>query len=149
MRKAVRAIIIQDEQLLVMHRNKFGTEYDTLPGGNIEMSETPERALVREVDDETSIAFKNPRLVFIEEAGVPYGTQYIYLCEFVTGTPALRHDSEEEKINRLGKNLYEPRWVKLSDLPTKPFLSERLKQAILRGVKHGFPDKPTDIHLFV
>lgn len=45
MRRAVRAIIIKDKQLLVMHRNKFGTEYETLPGGNIEVGETPEQAV--------------------------------------------------------------------------------------------------------
>ena len=36
MRRASRGIVIKDNNLLVMHRNKFGTEYDTLPGGNVE-----------------------------------------------------------------------------------------------------------------
>jgi ADP-ribose pyrophosphatase YjhB (NUDIX family) len=45
MRKAVRAIIIKDDKLLVMNRNKFGKVYDTLPGGNVEIGETLEQAL--------------------------------------------------------------------------------------------------------
>lgn len=142
MRKAVRAIIIHDNQLLVLHRNKFGTEYDTLPGGNIEIGETPEYALEREVDEETSIAFSNPRLVFVEEAGAPYGTQYVYLCDYISGTPKLREDSEEAGINKMGRNLYEPRWIKLDELPTLPFLSERLKHAIVACVTAGFPATP-------
>lgn len=145
MRRAVRAIIIRDEQLLVMHRNKFGTEYDTLPGGNIEIGETFDQALVREVGEETSIQFAEPRLVFVEEAGNPYGTQYIYLCKYVDGAPSLREGSEEDHINRLGKNLYDPRWVKLSDLPTRAFVSEKLKTAILRYAKEGFPQNPQQI----
>lgn len=142
MRKAVRAIIIHDNQLLVLHRNKFGTEYDTLPGGNIEMGETPERALEREVDEETSISFSNPRLVFVEEAGAPYGTQYVYLCTYLSGVPRLSEESEEAGIHRMGRNLYEPRWVKLDELPGLPFLSERLKHAILACVRTGFPSTP-------
>lgn len=142
MRRAVRAIIIHDGQLLVMHRNKFGSEYETLPGGNIELGETPEQALMREVGEETSISFKDPRLVIIEEAGIPYGTQYIYLCAYVTGSPALHHDSEEARINALGQNLYDPRWVKLTDLPSLPFLSEKLKQTLLRYAAEGFPQTP-------
>lgn len=145
MRQAVRAIIIHDSKLLVMHRNKFGKEYDTLPGGNIEVGETPEQALAREIDEETTVLYKNPRLVFIEEAGMPYGTQLIFLCEFVSGAPTLRHDSEEEYINKLGKNLYQPGWLALSDLETRPFLSERLKRDIIAGVKNGFPTSPKEV----
>lgn len=145
MRRAVRAIIIHEDQLLVMHRNKFGKEYDTLPGGNIEMGETPEAALQREVHDETAIIFKAPRLVFVEEAGDPYGTQYIYLCDYISGTPTLHPGSEEALINKMGQNLYEPRWISLGELSEKPFLSERLKRAILRAVQEGFPAAPTRV----
>lgn len=145
MRQAVRAIIVHDNKLLVMHRNKFGTEYDTLPGGNIEIGESPEEALVREVREETSIDFSNPRLVYIEEAGVPYGTQYIYLCEYKSGEPTLDPGSEEAAVHKLGRNLYEPRWVSLDQLERLPFLSERLKSAIMVANKTSFPDTP--IHM--
>jgi 8-oxo-dGTP diphosphatase len=145
MRRAVRAVIIQDGQLLVMHRNKFGTEYDTLPGGGMEMGESLEDALVREIAEETSITFTNPRLVIVEDAGLPYGTQYVYLCDYASGHPQLSQDSEEERINRLGKNLYEPRWVKIADLSGLPFLSEGLKSLLLQYMREGFPQKPQQI----
>lgn len=145
MRQAVRAIIIRDNHLLVMHRNKFGTEYDTLPGGNIEMGESAEQALYREVHEETMIHFESPKLVLVEESGHPYGTQFVYLCHYVSGEPVLHPESEEAKINVLGKNLYEPRWVELSKLPDMPFVSERLKRAVVHGAKHGFPEQPTRV----
>lgn len=145
MRKAVRAIIIRDQQLLVMHRNKFGTEYDTLPGGNIEVGETAEQALFREVDEETTVVFKDPKFILLEHAGDPYGDQYIYLCKYVSGEPQLRSDAEENAINKLGKNLYKPDWVRLDGLPNLPFLSEQLKQFILTGVKQGWPEFAVEI----
>lgn len=145
MRRAVRAIVIKDNNLLVMHRNKFGQEYDTLPGGGVEIGESPEQALVREVAEETSIQIRLERLVFVEEAGDPFGTQLIYLCEYQSGEPALNEHSEEAQINKLGQNLYEPRWVDLSKLSTMPFVSERLKQAVLTAVANGFPEQPEQI----
>lgn len=145
MRKAVRAIIIRGDELLVMHRNKFGQEYDTLPGGNIELGETPEQALYREVNEETQVQFQNPRLVILEHAGDPYGDQYIFLCEYVSGEPRLHPESEEVKINALGKNLYDPAWLKINQLPSKPFLSEQLKAEILACCTQGWPAVPVEI----
>lgn len=140
MRKAVRAIIIKDNQLLVMHRNKFGTEYDTLPGGNIEVGENPEQALYREVDEETMVTFTNPRLVFIEHSDAIYGDQYIFLCNYVNGDPRLHPESEEEHINKMGKNLYKPMWLPMDKLASVPFLSSKLQQVILDGHKNGWPE---------
>lgn len=145
MRSAARAIIVKDDALLVTHRNKFGMEYDILIGGGVDFGETLEQALLRELREESGVLIANPRLVLIEQAGEPYGTQYIFLCDYVSGEPALAEDSMEHAINAMGKNLYQPMWRPLKDLPDVEFRSERLKQAILKGLESGFPDKPLDI----
>lgn len=139
MRKAVRAIVIKDGKLLVMHRNKFGKEYETLPGGSIEVGESYEQALLRELQEETSVVVKPERLVFVEQAGDPYGTQYVFLCSYVSGEPQLAPDSEEALINKLGQNLYEPKWVAVSELSNLPFLSEKLKGMIMESIATQFP----------
>ncbi len=145
MRQAVRAIIIKDNKLLVMHRNKFGEEYDTLPGGKIEIGETPEEALHREVAEETTIRLANPRLVMIERAGQPWGDQYIFLCNYVDGEPGLHPESDEDKINKLGQNLYKPAWLELNKLSQRPFRSEKLKTFILQSVPDKWPENPAEI----
>lgn len=139
MRRAVRAIIIKDNKLLVMNRNKFGNIYDTLPGGNIEVGETPEQALYREIEEETMVVFNNPRLVFIEHSDAIYGDQYVFLCEYVSGDPQLHPESEETAINKMGKNLYEPKWLPLEELPTAPFLSDALRKQILKCLADDWP----------
>ncbi|MEO8863303.1 MAG: NUDIX domain-containing protein [Candidatus Saccharimonadales bacterium] len=144
MRRAVRAIVLREDKLLVMHRDKFGTEYDTLPGGAIGMGEAPEQALMRELTEETSVAVSNPRLVFVEHAGDPFGDQYIYICDYVSGEPQLNPDSEEHKINQLGNNLYNPIWALVSELATKPFMSEKLKANIINCLEHGWPESPVE-----
>jgi ADP-ribose pyrophosphatase YjhB (NUDIX family) len=141
-RRAVRAIVLKDNKLLVMHRNKFGHQYYTLIGGGVKAGETAEGALVREVREETSLKATHARLVFVEEAEDPYGTQYIYLCACDDGDIQLSPDADEAHINAMGQNLHTPMWLPLSEVATVPFRSERLKQAVLDGVKNGFPEQP-------
>lgn len=145
MRRAVRAIIIRDDQLLVMHRNKFGEEYDTLPGGGVELHETPEQALVREMTEETGVIFKDARQVFLQRADAPYGDQYVFLCTYMSGEPALHPEAEETAINKLGKNLYEPRWLPLEDLATSNFRSVSLRNAILEALANKWPENVVEI----
>lgn len=145
MRKAARAIVFKDNDLLVVHRNKFGRQYETLPGGGVAINETPEQTVVRELQEETSLELSNPRLVFIEEAGDPFGTQYIYLMDYVSGEPAINPSSIEASLNETGKNTYLPGWLPVAKLSDSVFLSEALKVAILDGLKNGFPSAPKQI----
>jgi 8-oxo-dGTP pyrophosphatase MutT (NUDIX family) len=142
MRQASRAIVVKDNQLLVMQRNKFGHEYCALIGGSIDPGESPEQTLYREVQEETTVSIANHRLVIIEDAGEMYGIQYIYLCDYVGGEPQLALDSPEAEITALGKNLYQPAWLPLDQLETANLLPKELKQAVIDGLKNGFPEQP-------
>jgi 8-oxo-dGTP diphosphatase len=145
MRKASRAIIIKDDKLLVTKRNKFGNEYYILIGGGVDIGEDLEQALYRELQEESGVQVSNPRLVFVENAGDIYGLQHIFLCEYVSGEPVLHPNSAEAKISALGQNTYTPMWLPLSEVATVPFRSDRLRRALLDGIKYGFPDQPVDI----
>jgi len=119
MRNAGRAIVIRDKDILLMKRFKLGREYYTLPGGRVEPGETPDACAIREVREESTLVVKNPKLVFLEEAGDPFGTQHIYVCEYVSGEPVLPDDSEEKFWTIPDKNTYEPMWFpheKLKDI---------------------------------
>lgn len=137
--KAVRAIIINDNNLLVMKRNKFGKKYYTLIGGHVEMNESKEKALLREIHEETKIHVSNPRLVFIEHTAAPYGDQYVYLVDYISGTPILHELSDEKFINQGGDNTYTPMWLPISKLSATTFRTENIKKRIIDGVKNGFP----------
>lgn len=141
----MRAIVFRDNDMLVMKRDKFGTQYYTLIGGAIAIGETPEHALAREVVEETTLQLGKSRLVFVEDAGEPYGVQFVYLADYAGGEPVLSSESDEASINQLGKNLYQPVWLPVSELAAASFVSPKLKQAILDALRNGFPDKPIDI----
>ncbi len=142
MRQAVRAIVLKDDHLLIMKRNKFGHEYYSLVGGGIDMGESAEQALYREVAEETGIVIQNPRLVVIEDAGSMYGIQYIYTCEYVSGEPMLAPDSAEAKIHAGGQNLFVPMWLPLAELPATNVLPIELKQLLLENLANNFPTAP-------
>ena len=147
MRHAVRAIIVKDQALLVMHRQKFGHEYYALPGGGIDFGETAEQALTREIHEETGITFTKPLLVITEDAGQIFGLQQIYLCEYVSGEPALDPGSEEAKITALGQNLYKPLWLPLSELPQTELLPPELKQILIDKLPNNWPTEPLHIKI--
>lgn len=145
-KSAARAIIIHNDQILVIkrHRND-GRKYMVTPGGGIEKGEQADQALIRELAEETSVIVKNPRLVFVEDPNSDvWGIQYIYLCEYVSGEPALHPESEEQAAINTGLDWYEPTWFPCSQLPDTeyPFLSIRLCEEIVLALQNGFPDQP-------
>lgn len=140
----MRAIVVRGDQTLVMHRNKFGHEYYTLLGGGIQPGESAEQALHRELLEESGFNLQSARSVFVEEAGDPYGTQYIYLCDVSGDTPQLSAMSEEAKLFDLG-NKHTPMWVPLDQFGQLEFRTPGLQKAMMYGFEHGFPEQPVQL----
>ena len=144
--KAARAIIIEDGRVLVMHRNKYGSEYFTLVGGRVGEGETVEQALVREVKEETGLDVTSYRLVFIEMHRAPYNEQYIFVAEVEAhGSVAIQDSSEEGVMNRLDANTHRPVWVSAASFERLQFRTPQLHSAILEGLKKGFPKNPAQL----
>jgi 8-oxo-dGTP pyrophosphatase MutT (NUDIX family) len=142
MRKAARAIIINGDKTLVMHRNKHGSQYFTLVGGRANEDETPEQTLAREVMEETGLKITKSRFVFYEDHPEPYNEQYIFLCEVEDpNAMALQDWSEEGAMNRLGANMHTPVWVEISSFSRLAFRTPQLQEAIIKGFKKGFPEQ--------
>lgn len=128
-----------------MKRNKFGKEYYTLIGGAVEIGESLETALRRELMEESTMEAGRVQLVFIENAEPPYGTQYVYWCEYQGGDPVLDPTTTEAEINKGGQNTYEPMWLPIAELPNVNFVSKSLKAALLDSFQHGFPNEPIQL----
>jgi len=142
MKYAARAIIIKEEQLLVVHRRKYGSEYFTLVGGFVNENESIEQALVREVKEETGLNVTAAQLVFIENHAPPYNKQYIYYCEVAPfETAEIQADSEEGSMNKLAANTHRLMWANISSFDKLAFRTPQLQQAIRYCLKYGFPSE--------
>jgi len=146
MANAARAIIIEGNNMLLMHRNKNGKMYFTLVGGKMQEGEAPEQALVREVQEETGLTVTDCRLVYLEEHIEPYNHQYIFVCQVAPhGAVAIQDTSEEGFMNRVSTNTHQPLWVEASSFGGLPFLTAKLQGAIVTALKKGFPDEPVKL----
>lgn len=140
MRKAARAIIIEDGKILVMHRNKHGSQYFTLVGGRADKDEMPLETLAREVREESGLEVTSARLVYYEDHPAPYNEQFIFLCEVAPhGEITVQEWSEEGQMNRLGANTHTLMWVELKAFNKLPFRTPQLQNSIVEGLKKGFP----------
>ncbi|MCA9329752.1 NUDIX hydrolase [Candidatus Saccharibacteria bacterium] len=146
MKKAARALIFNGDTMLVMERNKHGSQYITLVGGRVDSEETVEQALIREVKEETGLVVTSQKLVFIEEHPEPYNQQYIYLCTVESMKDvAIQPYAEESLMNRIDLNTHRPVWVNVSSLANLPFRTPQLLQAIISSLKNGFPERPVKL----
>lgn len=146
MRHAVRAILIEDGKILVMHRDKYGDKYFTLVGGRVNDGESLEQALVREVHEETGLQVTAARPVYIEEHPSPYNEQTIFLCNVAPhGDIAIQEASEEGVMNQYGLNTHQPYWVALKSFAHIPFRTPQLQTAIAKALKKGFPKQAEKI----
>lgn len=138
MGKAARAIVINNNKILVMRRNKQGSNYYTLVGGRINDSEDAKQAVVREVKEETGLDILNAKLMFTEKHHEPYNDQYIFICEVSSyGSVAIQETSEEAVLNKAGINIHEPLWVDATILRL-PFLTRPLQLAIEKAWRKVF-----------
>lgn len=147
MGKAARAIIIENDRILVMHRNKSGSQYYTLVGGRVDQNETIEEALVREVFEETGMHVTDLQLVYTEIHPEPYNEQYIFLCHVAPHDDSIgvQEGSEEGLMNKHGANIHTALWANTKTFKNLPFRTPQLQEAIVKALKKGFPKQPIQL----
>jgi mutator protein MutT len=108
----VSAIILKKGKVLLIRRKREGMEeYWLFPGGEVEKGETPERAIIREVYEETSLKVVNCLYSFdyLDKDGNKHP---VFLCKVKGGEPKINKDSPEAEAQS-EKDQYSPEWVTL------------------------------------
>lgn len=130
MEKTVRAVIIEDNKLLVFFRRKLVNNkmitYYALPGGHLEENETLEETVIRELKEEMNVDIKIlDYLGMIKVGGV---LEYYYNAKIVGGN--IEFGGEElERCNE--NNYYEIRWLKLDELDNSGIRALELVKKVL------------------
>lgn len=110
-----RAIIIEDNKLLVIFRRKIKDgvkiEYYVIPGGGLEEGETLEENVIREIKEELNIDIEIIKK--LETLEFDETIENYFQCKRINGTPKL---SGEEKERMSDENYYEVRYIDLDKL---------------------------------
>jgi 8-oxo-dGTP diphosphatase len=115
--------IIFDEQkrVLLVHRR----DYDlwNLPGGTLEVFESPINAVIREVKEETGLEVEVSKLLGIYNKENKNDIVFSFLCEVISGKITLNDEADKIEYFEVGK------------LPanTVPKQVERIKDALLNS----------------
>jgi mutator protein MutT len=136
----VRAILIDATQLLLIERWNMGRHYFVFPGGGVEMGETPEQALIREIREETGLSATVGPL--IAEWRFPDHTQGFYLASANGGELGTGDGPELTDPANLGRNTYHPVWIPLSSLERIPVFPLAVTAIITASRQAGWPERP-------
>jgi len=146
MRVRAVAILIEEDRLAMIERHRSGLHYYSFPGGAVEPDETPEDAVVREMEEETGLqVMVKRRIAYVWFRG---RRQEFFLVarvsgEFGTGT------GEEYQPPPLGKSpssgTYHPLWLPLADLASYNVLPPEMAAAVQRAWREGWPEEPFEI----
>lgn len=132
-RVGVGAVIFRDDRVLLIRRGKEPLKGTWLiPGGTVELGETLEEALVREILEETGIVARPgpllaafDRILHSPDGAVRYHYVILdYLCEWVAGEA------------RAGSDAADVAWARLSELEERRVPAEA-QQIIEMGRRRG------------
>lgn len=139
-------VVIRDGKLLVIHRFNKRDEYYVFPGGGVEPGETPEQAAMREIAEETTVSVTVDRLLY----HITWDTgeeNYYYLCEYVSGEPALPADSEEAEQMKDGEQVYEPMWIDIDTVPSVTLYQLEIRDLFLEDYRNGFVQEVRELQI--
>lgn len=115
MKKTARAIIIENDKLLVFYRRKVIDGkifiYYAIPGGHVDLGESNEECVIRELKEEMNLDIEV--LNYVGKITIDDCEENYYYCKIVGGK--LRFGGEElERCNI--DNYYEIMWLSLLEL---------------------------------
>lgn len=148
------AIVIHNDQLLVMYRKKHNKTYYTFPGGTVETNESEIDAALRELYEETSIIGQNPRLIYeltinnfsVSNHQTTTQKEFFFLTDYVSGQAQLHTKSPEFQKNS-EQNYFQPMWIPLSQIQKINLYPPEIAKILVHDLQSGFSFEPKIIVL--
>lgn len=128
-----RAIIIDNDEIVVMKREKNGKLFYVFPGGAKEENESQEECCVREVKEEFGIDVEVVNKIY--DVKIENENQGFFVCKWKSGK-IHKTDAEEYTTNDVSKyGTYEPATLKLYELQQVPVYPCEVTSQLLKDLQ--------------
>ena len=133
-------IVLKEDKIALLERNRHGTRYFVFPGGGIDKGETPEQAAAREAMEELGLQVTIGRLV--AEVSYQDMPQYFFLAEATGGEFGSGHGKEMSSAAESNQGSYRPCWLPFADLLRLPVLPTIVARYVHNACLTGWPNAP-------
>jgi ADP-ribose pyrophosphatase YjhB (NUDIX family) len=140
-----RAIIIRSRHIALIKRQRDGHTYYVIPGGGMEIGETPEQTAIRESREELGLNVVIDRLL----ARVIFrGREQFYFHARVTGGHFGTGDGPEMTGKYpADRGTYTPVWIPLKDLGRINLFPPSIAKLVVDSAQTGWPASVVEILL--
>lgn len=125
MRMRGAVVIIENNKVALIRREKAGRVYYVFPGGKQELGETIEQCAKREAFEELGVEVEIGELI----TQVPFnGMQYYFLAKITGGQFGT---GQGEEFTDTTKGIYSPMWVEIGNLRALDIIPQEVVEQIL------------------
>jgi len=142
------AIIIKENSIALIQRQREGRTYHVFPGGGIEVGETPEQAVVREVLEELGLEVNVAALiakVYYRRAHETRTNQFYFRVHILGGTFGTGTGPEMQGLYPPQSGTYHPVWMPIAQLAQEIVHPKTVAELVLKSVAQGWPSQPAEI----
>lgn len=143
MRNRAGIILIEENKIALIERNRSGMHYFAFPGGGVDRGESPQEAAVREATEELGIHVVIQQKV--AEVFFHGNTQFYFLVEKLRGEFGTGTGEEFGEFNPV-HGTYHPLWMPLADVLNMNVLPRELAELVVHSVKEGWSAEPAIIN---
>lgn len=131
---SVRAIIIDNDELLLIKRIKQDITYYVFPGGGVEEGESLFEALDREIQEEINITISNPERIYQENTET--STNHFFICEYKSGEFGISNGPEYTSVEYQNKGQYIPVRIPIDDLSNYNIVPHLIRDLLITDLKN-------------
>jgi 8-oxo-dGTP diphosphatase len=138
------AFILHGNEIALIKRRREGRLYYVFPGGQVEEKESPEQAVVREIEEELGLKVDVDRLlVKVSHRGK---FQYYYLTHIIGGKFGTGAGPEMQGLYPPERGSYHPVWMPLANILKENVVPREVAEIVANSSRQGWPREVIMLH---
>jgi 8-oxo-dGTP diphosphatase len=140
-----RAIIVRDNCIALIKRQRDGQIYYVIPGGGMEAGETPEQTAIRESREELGLHIEIDRP--LAEIRFHGRKQYYFLAKVIGGKFGTGEGPEMLGKYPAERGTYTPVWIPLRSIAHANLFPPPIAEIVSQAARQGWPPHKVEISI--